>query len=196
MKAGMTGKLPTSSPDSTDAWSGLMLAAQAGDAAAYRRLLAEMSPVIGKFLKSRLFNADHVEDVRQEILLAVHTARHTYRPEQPFRNWMYGIARHKMLDYFRKQMRLNANEISDEEFVTFLKDPANNPEEALSGKDLKELLAKLPGKQRDVLIMTKVDGHSMGEAAIRLGMTETAVKVTAHRGYKKLKELLVIHGYQ
>jgi len=184
------------SQSSSDLWSGLMVAAQAGDAAAYRRLLQEMAPVIKKFLKTRLFNPDHIEDVAQEILLAVHDARHTYRPEQPFRNWMYGIARHKMLDYFRKQMRQSANEINDDEFVTFLADPANNPEEALSGKDLQDVLAKLPGKQKDILVMTKVEGHSMAEIATKLGMSETAVKVAAHRGYKKLKELLISHGYQ
>jgi RNA polymerase sigma-70 factor (ECF subfamily) len=184
------------SQEQSDAWSQLMAMAQDGDAAAYRRLLREMSPVIRKFLKSRLFNPDHIEDVTQEILLAVHAARHTWRPEQPFRNWMYGIARHKMVDYFRKQMRQSANEISDEEFVTFIQDPANNPEEALSGKDLDGLLARLPHKQREVLVLTKVDGHSMAEAAAKLGMTETAVKVTAHRGYKKLKEWLIAYGYQ
>jgi RNA polymerase sigma-70 factor (ECF subfamily) len=174
----------TAEQNSSDLWSGLMVAAQAGDAAAYRRLLQEMTPVIKKFLKNRLFNADHIEDVAQEVLLAVHDARHTYRPTQPFRNWMYGIARHKMLDYFRKQMRQNANEISDDAFVTFLKDPANNPE------------AKLPDRQKDILIMTKVEGHSMAETASKFGMTEAAVKVAAHRGYKKLRELLIIHGYQ
>jgi RNA polymerase sigma-70 factor (ECF subfamily) len=186
----------TAEQNSSDLWSGLMVAAQAGDAAAYRRLLQEMTPVIKKFLKNRLFNADHIEDVAQEVLLAVHDARHTYRPTQPFRNWMYGIARHKMLDYFRKQMRQNANEISDDAFVTFLKDPANNPEEALSGEDLRSVLAKLPDRQKDILIMTKVEGHSMAETASKFGMTEAAVKVAAHRGYKKLRELLIIHGYQ
>lgn len=180
----------------SDAWPGLMMAAQAGDAAAYRRLLGEISPAIRAFLRSRLFNPDHVEDVMQETLLAVHEARHTYRPEQPFRNWMYGIARHKMLDYFRKQRRQSAYEISDEDLVTFLKDPANNPEEALSGQDLHALLAKLPERQQEVLRLTKIEGYSMAEAAARLGMTETAAKVTAHRGYRKLKEWLIVHGYE
>jgi RNA polymerase sigma-70 factor (ECF subfamily) len=189
--------LPTPAwQDASDAWSDLMLAAQAGDATAYYRLLSELTPIIKKFLKSRLFNPDHVEDVTQEILLAVHTARHTYRPEQPFRNWMYGIARHKMIDFFRKQMRQNAHETSDDEFVTFLKDPANTPEEALSGKDLQALLAKLPEKQRNILIMTKINGHSMAEAATKLHMTEAAAKVTAHRGYKKLKAWLISYGYE
>lgn len=189
----MTGQ---QSGDPSAAWAELMVKAQDGDAAAYRRLLREISPVVTKFLKTRLFNAGHIDDVTQDILLAVHAARHTYRPAQPFRNWMYGIAKHKMVDYFRREMRKNANEISDDEFVTFLRDPANNPEDALSYKDLGALVAKLPEKQRRILVLTKIDGHSMAEAARKMNMTETAVKVTAHRGYRKLKELLIAHGYE
>ncbi len=176
-------------------WPELMQRAQGGDAAAYRRLLSEMTPAIKRFLKTRYFSGDHIEDICQEVLLAIHASRHTYRPEQPFQNWMYGIARHKMIDYMRKQIRQNNNEISDEELVTFLADKTNNPEEALSAKDLEKALDQLQGKQREILLLTKVEGYSMAETAKKMGMSETAVKVTAHRAYKKLKLALVENGY-
>lgn len=182
--------------DNHEPWSALMLAAQGGDAAAYKRLLTEITPALKSFLRTRFFSRDHIEDIAQEILLAIHTARHTYRPEQPFRNWMYGVARHKMIDYMRKWGRQNANEINDDELVTFLADTSNNPEDTLSSKDLEEALARLPEKQRQVLLLTKVQGYSMAEAAGKLGMTETAAKVTAHRAYKKMKEWLVEYGYK
>jgi RNA polymerase sigma-70 factor (ECF subfamily) len=70
-------------------------------------------------------------------------------------------------------------------------DAAKNPEEALSAKDLHKVLAKLPEKQRRVLMLTKAEGFSMAEAAAKMGMSETATKVTAHRAYKKLQELLL-----
>lgn len=177
-------------------WSRLMMQAQDGDAAAYRRLLSEIAPVLKAFLRPRLFSRDHVEDVSQEILLAIHTARHTYRPDQPFRHWMYGIARHKMLDHFRKTMRLNAHETNDETLVTFLAEPANNPEEALSAKELRQALDQLPDKQRRLVTMTKLEGYSLTEAAAKLGMTEGAAKVAAHRAHRKLKEWLMTHGYE
>lgn len=176
-------------------WPELMQKAQAGDSAAYRRLLTEMTPAIRRFLKKRYFSGDHIDDITQEVLMAVHAARHTYSPEQPFANWMYGIARHKMIDYLRRQVRQNANEISDGELVTFLEDKTNNPEEALSAKDIEKALSLLPKKHREVLVLTKVEGYSMAETAKKMGMSETAVKVTAHRAYKKLKLVLVEHGY-
>lgn len=172
-----------------------MRKAQQGDAAAYTRLLREITPPLRRFLKARLFTHDQIEDVCQEILMAIHTARHTYRPEQPFSHWMYGIARHKMVDYLRKHIRKNNNEISDDELVTFLADQTNNPEESLSDKELRGILAQLPDKQRKVLVLTKMEGMTMAETALKMGMSETAVKVTAHRAYKKLKAILVTHGY-
>jgi RNA polymerase sigma factor (sigma-70 family) len=176
-------------------WPALMLAAQNGDANAYRRLLREITPPLRAFLRARFFAREHIDDIVQEILLAIHAARHTYRPEQPFRNWMYGVARHKMIDYMRKHGRVNANEVSDDELVTLMGDHANTPEEALLGKDVKKALAQLPDKQREVLLMTRVEGFSMAEVAKKLGMTETAVKVTAHRATKRMKEWLLEYGY-
>jgi RNA polymerase sigma factor (sigma-70 family) len=186
---------PAANTNHPDPLSALMVAAQRGDAAAYRRLLTDITPPLRSFLRTRFFSRDHIDDVVQEILLAIHAVRHTYNPEQPFKNWMYGIARHKMIDYMRKLGRQNANEINDEELETFLADRANNPEEALSGKDVQRALTRLPEKQRQILLLVKVEGYSMAETAQKLGMTETAVKVTAHRAYKKMKEWLIEYGY-
>jgi RNA polymerase sigma-70 factor, ECF subfamily len=186
---------PPNPQDIAQAWPALMQAAQNGDAVAYRQLLGEISPVIKRFLRSRLFSDTALDDLLQEILLAIHAGRHTYRPEQPFQHWMFGIARHKLIDYFRKQGRLNAREVSGDDLVTFMADPANTPEEALSYKDIRQALTQLPDKQRRVMVLTKIEGYSMAEAAAKLGMTETAVKVTAHRAYKRLKEWLIAYGY-
>lgn len=173
----------------------LMQAAQKGDAAAYGTLLTTISPILKRFLKSRLFNDAALDDILQEILLAIHTARHTYRPEQPFEHWMFGIARHKLIDYFRRHSRKQAREVSGDDLVTFMADTANTPEEALSYKDIRQALHQLPDKQRQVVMLTKIEGYSMAETARKLGMSETAVKVTAHRAYKKLKEWLIADGY-
>lgn len=173
-----------------------MQSAQDGDAVSYKKLLSEISPVIRNFLKSRLFSVDQADDLTQEILMAIHAVRHTYRPDQPFENWMFGIARHKLLDHFRRLMRKNSHEIADDELVTFMADPANTPEEALSGKELRIILGHLPERQRRIIIMTKMEGFSVSETAEKMNMTETAIKVTVHRGLKKLREILVTHGYE
>jgi RNA polymerase sigma-70 factor, ECF subfamily len=55
-----------------------------------------------------------------------------------------------------------------------------------SANDLARLLGKLPDKMRRAIQAVKLDGLSVGEAASRCGMSESAVKVNVHRGLKAL----------
>ncbi len=65
-------------------WGQSMAAAQAGDEKAYGDLLAELLPVVRRWVRSRLFDPTAAEDVVQNALLNIHRARHTYRAERPF----------------------------------------------------------------------------------------------------------------
>lgn len=172
-------------------WPALMSAAQNGDKAAYKRLLSEISTPLFRYISRRIFDKSQCEDLLQDILLAIHTARHTYRVTQPFDRWMYGIARHKTIDFIRKTSRHSKNELSSDALVeTFSVPETNNPDSET--KDLlTKALEKLPVKHRSVIVMTKIEGLSIAETAKKTGMSEVAVKVTAHRAIKKLKMILV-----
>src|SRR5437667_2859385 len=93
----------------------LMSAGLDGDADAHRTLLVLISSRLRAYFKSRLLRVGHgaveAEDLLQEVLIAVHTRRHTYDPSQPFTPWLYGIARYKFLDYLRRT-RLSSRDVS------------------------------------------------------------------------------------
>ena len=80
------------------AWDKLMAAAQAGDAAAYRQLLREISAWLKRYYSRRL-PPSMIDDVSQEVLLAIHAKRHTYDPQRPFIAWLSAIARYKWIDF-------------------------------------------------------------------------------------------------
>lgn len=61
---------------------------------------------------------------------------------------------------------------------------------AESSLDVERLLAHLPPKMRNAILSTKVEGLSAAEAAERAGMSETAIKVSVHRGLKTLANLV------
>ena len=65
------------------------------------------------------------------------------------------------------------------------------PERARPASDVSETLARavaaLPRVQREVVSLMKYEDLSVREVATRLGMSEAAVKTTAHRGYKGLR---------
>lgn len=156
-----------------------------GDEAAYRAFLTGLCAYLRGFLRRRLYRApDDVEDLVQEILLAVHNGRHTYRPAEPLTAWVHAIARYKLTDFLRARARREALQIPlDDELEIFAK-PDVEPAEAR--RDLTKLLAQLPDRQRLPIVHVKLEGLSVTETAKLTGLSESAVKVGVHRGLKAL----------
>ena len=162
-----------------------MLAALAGDASAYRSLLSGLTRHLRGYYARRLGPAA-AEDVVQETLIAIHTRRATYDPQRPFTAWVYGIARYKLVDEYRRGKRTAAVPL-DEAGDLFTADEA---QAAIARRDVEKLLAKLPAAKRDLVREIKLEGHSIADTAARTGMSEAAVKVTVHRALKSLGEEL------
>ena len=164
-----------------------MVAALAGDGASYRCVLIELGGFLRGYFRARLRVAPaDVEDLVQETLIAVHTRRETYDPQQPFTAWAYAIARYKLADRLRGRARREAlHEPLDE--ALFVESDAAATEARL---DVMALLATLPDGQRTPILMTKLEGLSVEEAAARTGMSVAAIKVSVHRGLKRLAALV------
>ncbi|HJT42546.1 MAG TPA: sigma-70 family RNA polymerase sigma factor [Rhizomicrobium sp.] len=158
-----------------------MLAALAGDAGAYRMLLQGLTRHLRGYYARRL-DSGAAEDAVQETLIAIHARRATYDPSLPFTAWVYGIARYKLIDEYRRHKRrafLPLEEAGD----LFGHDEA---EAAIARRDVTKLLDKLSPAKRQLVKDIKLDGVSVAEAAARTGMSESAVKVTVHRAIKAL----------
>ena len=137
------------------------------------------------FLRRRLSQLpDDVEDLVQETLLAVHTRRHTYRPDQPLTAWVHAIARYRMVDLLRARGRREAlNDPLDDELEVFA---ASDTDAAEARRDLGKLLAVLPKRARSLIVKVRLEGMSIAETAQATGMSESAVKVGLHRSLKAL----------
>lgn len=161
----------------------------AGDAAAYRTFLKELSAHLRAFLRGRLARLpDEVEDLVQETLLAIHNQRHTYDASQPLTAWVHAIARYKLIDLLRRRAGRDAlnDPLEDEDELL----AASETEAADARRDLAKLLERLPERQRLAIVHTKLDGLSVAETARLTGMSEAAVKVGVHRGLKALAALI------
>jgi RNA polymerase sigma-70 factor (ECF subfamily) len=171
----------------------LFLQGLEGDALAYRRFLQATATHLRAFLRRRLNRwPDEVEDLVQESLLAIHNQRLSYDTGVPLTAWVYAIARYKLIDWLRRHARRDSlhdplDEVSEGESALF-----SSADEAAGDarRDLATLLAKLPDKQRDAIIHTKLDGLSVREAAGMLRMSEADIKVSVHRGLKALAAIL------
>ncbi|WP_194791917.1 sigma-70 family RNA polymerase sigma factor [Pseudomonas sp. UFMG81] len=167
----------------------LLLRGLAGDALAYREFLAALAVHLRAFLRRRLAQrpAD-VEDLLQEVLLAVHNARHTYQPQQPLTAWVQAIARYKLADGLRSRARHEGrHDPLDDDSELFA---ASDAEPAEARRDLARLLALLPDRQRLPIVYVKLEGLSVEDTARLTGLSGAAVKVGIHRGLKALARLI------
>ena len=164
-----------------------MAASLDGDAAAYKVLLHRLSGHLRAYFKERLMrlgrDAIEAEDLVQEALIAIDTRRHTYDRSRLFTPWLYAVARYRLIDHLRRtKASIKQIPIEEAEAVT-ARDDYQGVDSAL---DLDRLMAELPPKARAAIQYVKLDGLSVSEAAARTGMSESAVKVSVHRGLKAL----------
>ena len=164
------------------------MAAQAGDEAAYARSLALMAQRLRAYFRRRLPDAPQdLEDLVQETLLAVHLHRGTFDATMPVSAWLHAIARHKLVDFWRRSGRAGAVLESFDDL-----DASEHPAapEAAPTRDLTVLLGQLPPAMRRSIVDTRIEGLSVAEAARAEGVSESAVKVNVHRGLQRLARLI------
>lgn len=171
-----------------DAWGDLMRLALAGDHAAYRTLLETLGTTFKGQIRSRLAKAGRgnaeVEDILQEVLLAVHLKRYSWDPDLPFGPWVHAVARHKLIDALRRQGVRPTVPIDD--VVEVLPAPADATTDL---GDAERLISQLNQREQVIVRGIAIDGRSAAEVCEEVGLTEGAVRVALHRALGKLARL-------
>jgi len=171
-------------------WSQWMHRANGGDAQAYRDLLEEIGVVLERYLRRRFGANDFVEECVQECLLSIHRARASYDPSRSFRAWMFTIVRHKAIDILRRRgtrVRWETSEVGTGE-------AAAQSSESTASLQVAQVLRALPQEYREALILTKLEGRSLSEAAKQAGVSVTAMKSRVHRAIQQSRRLLELEG--
>ena len=162
----------------------MMAAAQRGDREMYRVLLGEVQLWLARYFRKRVPPAQ-LDDLVQEVMMAVHAKRATCDPTRAFYPWLAAIARYRWVDHLRKVYRSAEDELGDHDAAE------DSEEEAVMARmSLERLFVHLPDRQVEVIELVKIEGLSIAEAAERTGQSESLVKVNIHRGLKKLSALV------
>ncbi len=164
----------------------LVSKAQKGDKQAYREFFNILYPYIEAKVKNRIFNPSDIPDVVQEILISIHQSLNTYDASYPLSPWVNTICQRRIIDYIRKISRLEDSAQNEEFDVTNTIGAANINSEA----EALEVLNLISPQYREVILLTKVIGHSTAEAAQILGIKENALRTRVSRGFKELEASL------
>ncbi|MFE5601325.1 RNA polymerase sigma factor [Streptomyces coelicoflavus] len=167
-------------------------AAQSGDETAFRTVYRAVQPRLLGYVRTLVGDHD-AEDVASEAWLQI--ARDLERFDgdaDRFRGWAARIARNRALDHIR--MRGRRPVIGGDEAELTGKpaqsDTAGEAMEALATGSTLSLIARLPQDQAEAVVLRVVVGLDAKSAAETLGKRPGAVRTAAHRGLKRLAELL------
>jgi RNA polymerase sigma factor (sigma-70 family) len=160
-----------------------------GDEAAFGQIYDRYAAEVLAFLTRLVRDAVLAEDVLQTAFLSFVRARDRYQPSGGVRAWIFAIAANAGRDALRRRKSRREDlpgdtSLAERASATVASDP-------VMGHTLDQALAQLPADQREAVLLHKLQGLSFPEIATALGTTAGAARLRAHRGYERLRQLLV-----
>jgi RNA polymerase sigma-70 factor (ECF subfamily) len=163
----------------------------AGDEDAFGELYDALAPRLYQFLLRQIREKARAEDLLQQTMLQIHTARGRFLRGADVMPWAFAIARRLLIDSVRRHKREVPLESGVERGYASPSQTTDDRLHDLRMADAAEReLERLPESQRTAFVLIKKEGLSVREAAQVLGTTETAVKLRAHRAYVALRAVL------
>ncbi|PWU43633.1 RNA polymerase subunit sigma-70 [Micromonospora globispora] len=166
-----------------------VVAAQAGDEAAFRFLYRSLQPGLLRYLTA-LVGAD-AEDVASEAWLQISRDLPTFTGGE-FRAWTVTIARNRAMDHLRRQRRRPSLPVPVQALSELAgdADTAERAGETIGTESALALIATLPPREAEAVLLRAVIGLDAETAGRVLGRRAGAVRTAAHRGLRRLAALL------
>jgi len=181
----MAAKQPTQDPTDEE----LMRRYVEGDSSAFRMLFERYGPILLRLTRRHLRDEELAQEIVQQTFFQLHRARHDFRQDSRLRPWVLTIAMNLVREHWRRQKRRKMSELDETKHAA--PEPVRSPMEASQRvQQLREAMSKLPESQRIVVELHWFQERPFSEVAEIVGSTEGAVRVRAHRAYKKLEAWL------
>jgi RNA polymerase sigma-70 factor (ECF subfamily) len=161
-----------------------------GEASAFDALFQRYAPAMHGYLTRLTGSRGSAEDLVQLTFLSVVRARGRFQAGARVKPWLYAIATNAARDWQRRQQRPEDLTPQGELPTTVPAEAGPGPRDPGLERAVQQALAQLPEGQRIPIVLHRFEGMGFAEIAEALGLSETAVKVRAHRGYARLRELL------
>jgi RNA polymerase sigma-70 factor (ECF subfamily) len=161
------------------------------DRKAAARLVSIHADAVHAYVARRLApRRDLVDDLVQDVFLTGLDRLHTYQGSSPLRAWLLGIARHKVEDHYRDQLRRPLS-LDDEPQEPVAEEPPI--EELLDREDAavrtRHVLRRLPEPYALALLWRYWENRSARDIAASTGKTEKAVERLLARARSRFRTL-------
>lgn len=184
----------------TDTDEDLMLRYRDGNAAAFDVLYARHKGGTYRYCLRQCANKAEAEEVFQELWISLINARTGYTVQARFSTWLYTLAHHRLVDFFRSRGHLTLvaieSESDDDEHAPMLQvasRESDNPAQQLALKQealtVLEWIDALPAPQREAFILQQETDMSIDEIAAATGTTRETTKSRLRYAMYKLRSL-------
>lgn len=163
-------------------------AAQAGDRAAFARVVELYWDRLYRWLYHLTRNRHHAEDLAQETFLKALAGLDSFRPGSNFRAWLFRIGHNNFVNLKRGERRIgHPLPEAAAEFAVSAPDAAAD-REAL--RAVEKAVSELPGEYRAALLLRVDEGLSFKEIAAALNTTEETARWRVFKARQKLVRTL------
>jgi RNA polymerase sigma-70 factor, ECF subfamily len=155
----------------------------------FHRILLDYFPRVYNYLLRFVRQPEIAEDLTQESFLKAWQKRNTFNPKQSLPTWLYSIARHTMIDAFRKKREILDATIEQQESIS-----GHNPESELAEQEKRDLVDKaldtLPEHYATVVYLYYHEEMGLQEIAQVLKKSVRATTSLLHRARAELREAM------
>lgn len=161
------------------------------DSKVFSELVKRYQKVVVQQCQHYLKNEEMAKDVSQEVFIRVLTKINSYRQESAFNTWLSTIIRNRCIDHLNQDKAALHQEISLN-IVNTLEDELNTEDiEKPTIEILEEMLDKINGKEKLILLLKYKEEWSIREIQQSLNLSKSAVKMCLSRGREKMRKLLI-----
>lgn len=169
----------------SDATDGELLAAHiAGDATAFGMLVRRHQDHLWLTARRASYSAEDAADALQEALLSAHRTAENFRADAAVRSWLHRIVVNACLDRIRRNRARPTVPLGEQTQET--RDPVDRYADIDLSIVVEKALFSLPPDQRAAVVAVDMEGYSVADAAIALGVPTGTIKSRCARGRRKL----------
>lgn len=165
--------------------------ARQGDQGAFTTLVRRHQNRVFRFILRMIGSRDEALDLTQDTFMKAWHALPTWRPQAPFRSWLFQIARHAALDALRRRSVVRFETLDPDSSIV---DGRPGPEALLHTRQRLEMLdaalGQVPIDHREVLLLREVEGLSYTEIAAALQIPQGTVKSRIARARAALLDVV------
>ena len=150
--------------------------------------------ILYNYILSRVSNAEDVQDIFQETILAIWQGLDNYKGNSSFKTWTIGIARRKIADFYRLHYKDKDFHNLEELDMEKIPNEPNLLDHAIYSMDIENSLNTLASEDRELLFLIFNAGLSYKEIESITGISEGTIKSRVYYLKKKLRPLLMEGG--